>query len=734
MTAPKKRRKKRKKTSRMRSLIFVIVLFAGMAVLFTLTAPSSGFISRVREFLYGSLGWLSFFVPLLLFQTAAWILRMKISERGFRIAGGGFLVAYFLSSLAALVGSRFTSGFIYIPGGKIAGGLAVAGLDLLGAPIAYLALFTCFVATLVVVTGWDLIEDFQSLSSRLSALRASGALRMRKKIAPALPDTVPAADSGNAWSRDSSMPNVLPPFMEHGTGSKRSGMSAGTGRSRAGIPRSETVSHPYTGGTEFNFVLPDRSFLNAPPASTRTGLSERELRERARLLIDKLDDFGITCEFASSYPGPVLTRFELIPGPGVKINRILNLSDDLALALAAKRIRILAPVPGKGAVGIEVPNPEPETVYLGEIIGEAEGYTLPMALGKKLEGEPFAADICDMPHLLIAGATGSGKSICIHSIITTILMTKTPHEVRLALVDPKMLELCVYDGIPHLWAPVILETSKAKLLLEGLVAEMENSNSRLASLGARSIIEFNEKITEESEDERIPYIVVIIDELADLMMVSANEVEPPIARLAQMARAVGIHLVVATQRPSVDVITGVIKANFPSRIAFNVQSKTDSRTILDMNGAEKLLGQGDMLFLPSASPEPVRVHGSFVSTDEIRRIVEHWKEQPSLPFEFELPEDEAGNLRVAKEIRLDDPLLQQARELVVDHQQGSVSLLQRRLRVGYARAARLIDMLEQTGVVGPFLGSKARDVLVQPETEPSPDGDPDGQHGEEDDS
>jgi S-DNA-T family DNA segregation ATPase FtsK/SpoIIIE len=250
---------------------------------------------------------------------------------------------------------------------------------------------------------------------------------------------------------------------------------------------------------------------------------------------------------------------------------------------------------------------------------------------------------------------------------------------------------------------------------------MESRYSRLARLGVRSINEFNDRLTGESEDERIPYIVVVIDELADLMMVSANEVEPSIARLAQMARAVGIHLVVATQRPSVDVITGMIKANFPSRIAFNVQSKTDSRTILDMNGAEKLLGQGDMLFLPAASPEPIRIHGSYISTDEIKRIAEHWRGQPAMPLEFEFPEGDTGNLATYHEIRLDDPLLKQARDLVVEHQQGSVSLLQRRLRVGYARAARLIDMLEQTGVVGPFLGSKAREVLIRPENEPGMD-------------
>ena len=728
MTARKKRRKKKKSENNLQNLLFILTVFIGLVILFALLIPTSGFVNKIRVFYYDNMGYLAFFVPLLLFQTGAWILRLKISERGYRVVAGGFLIAYFLASIVSLVGSRFSPVLVKAPGGNIAGGLAVAVLELLGAPIAYLTLLTCFIATLVIVTGWDLVEDFGKLVKFFGSMRDS---RKKKAGAARVPDSLqveavskePSVE--NIWSRqEKTVPVVFPPFAK----SEKTKPRSTSARKKVSATMQQTPGE--NSGESPHYVLPEDSFLTYPSPVARTGQSEREIRERAHLLIEKLSDFGIQCEFASSYPGPVLTRFELIPGPGVKINRILNLADDLALALAAKRIRILAPVPGKGAVGVEVPNPEPETVYLGEIIADAREYLLPIALGKRLEGEPFVTDICDMPHLLIAGATGSGKSVCIHAIISTILMTKTPQEVRLALVDPKMLELSVYEGVPHLWAPVVLETSKAKTLLDALVVEMESRYSRLARLGVRSITEFNDRITVESEDERLPYIVLIIDELADLMMVSANEVETPIARLAQMARAVGIHLVVATQRPSVDVITGMIKANFPSRIAFNVQSKTDSRTILDMNGAEKLLGNGDMLFLPSASPEPHRIHGSYISTDEIRRIVEHWLEQPSLPFEFEIPDEEAGNLRVATEIKLDDPLLQQARELVIKHQQGSVSLLQRRLRVGYARAARLIDMLEQIGVVGPFLGSKARDVLIEPETEPLPDEYEDVNNGE----
>ena len=441
-------------------------------------------------------------------------------------------------------------------------------------------------------------------------------------------------------------------------------------------------------------------------------MTDETLDDLSSLLMEKLQDFGIDCNVSGSYPGPVITRFEVEPGPGIKVNKFVSLSDDLALALKARRIRILAPIPGKGAVGIEVPNPTPETVYLREVMDAITTEKLPIALGKMIEGKPYVADITTMPHLLIAGATGSGKSVCMHSIIASLLLTRTPSQVRLAMIDPKMLELSIYEGIPHLWAPVVIETDKATGLLEALVSEMENRYKRLSRIGVRSIDEFNSRLTPESEDERLPYIVVFIDELADLMLTVSREIEPAISRLAHMARAVGIHMVLATQRPSVDVITGVIKANFPSRIAFNVQSKTDSRTILDMNGAEKLLGKGDMLYLPTTSPEPVRVHGSFISTEETRTIVEHLRDQPEVPFEFEFPDDDSWNIGDPFVVKIDDPLFSKAKQVVVHTQQGSVSIIQRRLRVGYSRAASLIDMLEQAGIVGPFQGSKARAVLV----------------------
>ena len=358
----------------------------------------------------------------------------------------------------------------------------------------------------------------------------------------------------------------------------------------------------------------------------------------------------------------------------------------------------------------------PETVYLREILTKFNKEIIPVALGKNIEGHPYITDLTRMPHLLVAGATGSGKSVCIHAILSTILLTRSPYQVRLALIDPKMLELSAYEGVPHLWSPVVVQASKAKYLLNALVKEMEDRYAHLAGSKVRSIAEYNARFGPDQTDEYLPYIVVVIDELADLMMVSAREIEPAVARLAQMARAVGIHLVVATQRPSVDVLTGVIKANFPSRIAFNVGSIVDSRTILDMKGAEKLLGKGDMLFVPAASPEPIRVHGSFISTAETTDLVKYWKEQPKLDFEYEPPDDENGNLYDPGELDFDDPILDEVKRVIIAQQRASVSMVQRKFRVGYARAGKLIDMLERMGVVGPFVGSKPRQVLVKPQS------------------
>ena len=446
----------------------------------------------------------------------------------------------------------------------------------------------------------------------------------------------------------------------------------------------------------------------------------------------KLADFGVDGKVTEIHPGPVVTTFEFEPAAGVKVNQIVSREDDLALAVRAQRIRILAPIPGKGAVGVEIPNRRRRTVYLREVLSSAQyessDAVLKVPIGVDVVGQPFVADLTKMPHVLVAGATGAGKSVCLNAIITGLLYQHGPETLQMVMVDPKMLELSAYNGIPHLTLPVVTEPKRASRALRWGVGEMEKRYKLMATTGARNIAAYNAKIAKGEvpapEDgspppQQLSYVVIIIDELADLMLTAPAEIEEPIARLAQMARAVGIHLVLATQRPSVDVITGVIKANFPSRVAFQVASKTDSRTVLDMNGAENLLGHGDMLFTPAGKPEPYRIHGAYVSEEETARVVDFWKAKtagatftPPLATEVKLPEIEEDEETGEDGGEADDPMIYDAAKLVIGHQQGSTSLLQRRLKVGYSRAGRLMDQLESLGVVGPFQGSKARDVLV----------------------
>jgi S-DNA-T family DNA segregation ATPase FtsK/SpoIIIE len=473
--------------------------------------------------------------------------------------------------------------------------------------------------------------------------------------------------------------------------------------------------------------LPPLSLLE-PAAPSDAVQSADDLDHLGRVLIEKLRSFHVEGEVVAIHSGPVLTQFEVKPAPGVKVNQIANLADDLALAMRAQRIRIVAPIPGKGAVGIEIPNPRPRVVTMREVLESPAwsgfGGKLPLALGHEIAGAPIVTDLARMPHLLIAGATGSGKSVCINAIVTSLLYRYGPDAVRFIMIDPKMLELVVYNGIPHLLHPVVVEHKESAKALKWTVAEMERRYRLLAANGIRSLADFNARVKSgepisggDGEDPRpLPYVVVLIDELADLMLTVQQEIEEPLARLAQMARAVGIHLVLATQRPSVNVITGVIKANFPSRISFQVSSKIDSRTVLDMNGAEQLLGNGDMLFLPADRAEPIRIQGGFLSGDETARVVGWLREAGKRLNAEEVapPVDiiaEASELEIAALDERDELFLAAAR-VVVDHDQGSTSLLQRRLRVGYSRAARILDQLEQANIVGPPDGTKPRDVLI----------------------
>ena len=472
------------------------------------------------------------------------------------------------------------------------------------------------------------------------------------------------------------------------------------------------------------YQLPSSDLLEMP-IKIQEGMSKDELVDRANFLTQSLETFGVVGKVVNVSPGPVISLFEVEPAEGVRVNKFVQLSDDLARVMEASRVRVIAPIPGKSSVGIEIPNMNPDTVFFRSIINsekfaESDG-ELTLAIGKTTSGEISTLNLAKMPHLLIAGTTGSGKSVCLNTIICSLLYNSTPDELKFVIIDPKKVEMTLYKslkgyhllGMEDFEESIVTKPDNATLALRAVEKEMSRRYDILADAVVRNIQEFNAKKV-ASNEEIMPYIVVVVDELADLMMLNAKEVEQPIARLAQLARAVGIHLVIATQRPSVDVITGLIKANFPSRIAFQVASKIDSRTIIDMPGAEKLIGRGDMLYLGSGSSEPVRLHNAFLSINEVEAIMDHIQTQPKseeLILES-VREQSTIDADSGDSTDVDDELLNEAIKLVVIHQQGSISLIQRRMKVGYSRAARLIDRMEQLGIVGPFTGSKAREVMV----------------------
>ncbi len=476
------------------------------------------------------------------------------------------------------------------------------------------------------------------------------------------------------------------------------------------------------------YRLPDLKLLiNSPGIKNKS-----EAVDQSQLLKDTLQSFGVQATVISVSHGPTITRYELQPAPGVKVSKIVNLSDDIALAMAATDVRIVAPIPGKAAVGVEVPNSGSSMVKLRDILDSGSFQRaksrLTLALGVDIAGEAVITDLASMPHLLVAGATGSGKSVCINTLILSILYKAKPDEVKFLLIDPKKVEMTAYKNLPHLLAPVVTDPKKASAVLKMVVQEMENRYELFASSGSRGIESYNQLMYKKQEalkkaleqglevdeslndNQPLPYIVVIVDELADLMMVAANDVEDAICRLAQMARAAGIHLIIATQRPSVDVITGLIKANIPSRISFAVSSAVDSRTILDSSGAEKLLGKGDMLFSPVGANKPKRVQGAFISTEEVHKVMEFVKKQEEPEYATAIQQMENGDLKI-DETEERDELYEEAVRIVVSSS-ASISMLQRRLHIGYTRAARMIDMMERDGIVGPYVGSKARELLV----------------------
>jgi DNA segregation ATPase FtsK/SpoIIIE, S-DNA-T family len=682
--------------------------------------------------LLGLLGLSALLVPPALFYWGwVWVGGRRLVHAGRR--GLGLLVLVPSVSLLATVLYQLhvlPGGRVERPGGYLGdemfrllvfflGTFGLAVVALAGLALAVISLSErSFVSLLV----WPSV-GLNWLVGRWGAMRR--AWRTRRVIAPR-PVGPPPDASGRPGATDSlSAPTSAPSAPERPQSPPErapASLPAGKGHEREVKSTTPQQALPFLPTTE-GYTRPSPKFLDARTTEP-LGSSQEEMAQNSRLLEKKLLEFGVEGHVTAVNPGPVITSYELEPGPGIKINRIVALADDLALGLKAMSVRVVAPIPGKAAVGVEIPNQHRATVYLRDVLGTKEfvneSLQLPLALGTDSGGAALVADLTQMPHLLIAGETGSGKSVCINSLILSVLFRAQPRDVRLLLIDPKRVELSVYNGIPHLVDKVVVDPKDAARRLQRVVLHMEERYKLFAHVGARNLQSYNRKMAlepppEDPEAPRIyrgslPLLVVIIDELADLMLTAQGDVENAIMRLAQMARAVGIHLIVATQRPSVDVLTGVIKANFPARISFRVASKVDSRTILDMNGAEALLGRGDMLFVPPGSSRPIRIHGCNVTEVEIRRVVEFLANQGH-PEEFVWsllpPEPEA-----AVEEAEGDELYRQAVDMVIQTQQASISMIQRRLRVGFNRAARMIERMEREGIVSPMDGARPREVLV----------------------
>ena len=601
-------------------------------------------------------------------------------------------------STDSLAAARVTRGGMVQTGGFTGWAAAAALHTTIGDAGAWLLLLTAVPVGALLVTQTSYAAVTRLVSARLALRRRRAAARPGSAARPLAP--LPLVAEAATDEVEPPPPTIVEPARPKSTLMEK------------GLSWQETFDFG-KGGAEA-FQLPPVGLLQAP-SSAELRRTREELQDNAEILRRKLSDFEVDGRIVQVSPGPIITSYEFEPAAGVKVAQVVNLADDLALALKAASVRIVGPIPGRGTVAVEVPNDEWATVYLREIFVSAEFAEskgrLPLALGKDVNGMPVVADLTAMPHLLVAGATGSGKSVGLNAMICSILYKATPADVRFLMVDPKRLELSVYEGIPHLLSPVVTDAKEAAARLRWIVGKMDERYKALQAKQVRNIEGYNRAVPPE---EKLPYWVVVVDELADLMMVSAGEVQTSLVRLAQIARAVGIHLIIATQRPSVDVVTGLIKANFPTRIAFQVASKVDSRTVLDGNGAEQLLGRGDMIYVPPGANKQMRVHGAWVSDDEVKAICEFLRTQGTAVYEeVVLPTETEGVESGDAEDR--DDLYWDAVHLVIGQRQGSISFLQRRMRLGYPKAARFIDMMEQDRILGPGDGAKPREVLVGPE-------------------
>jgi S-DNA-T family DNA segregation ATPase FtsK/SpoIIIE len=655
--------------------------------------------------LFRVLGYGGFLLPLLVgaWGVAAFV-RPRVAKGWVPLAGLALLLvaaAGILQQAAdTFVAERVTRGGILAAGGSV-GWMLSAGLHAaLGRVGAWLLLIAAVPVGVLLVTQTSYAAMVRLGIARLGRMRRArqvarvAAPRVEPAVAPVAPPEMPGAE-------EPSLPVVVEPAKPRGRLMEQ------------GLAWQETFDFGKGGAQAFQ--LPPVGLLKPPP-SEELRRTREELQDNAEVLRRKLQDFEVEGRIVQVSPGPIITSYEFEPAPGIKVSQVVNLCDDLALALKAASVRIVGPIPGRGTVAIEVPNDDHATVYLREIFvspefAESKG-KLPLALGKDVQGQPIVADLTAMPHLLIAGATGSGKSVGLNGMICSILYKATPADVRFLMIDPKRLELSCYEGIPHLLAPVVTDAKEAAARLRWIVGKMDERYKTLQHKQVRNIEGYNRAVAAE---DRLPYWVVVVDELADLMMVSAGDVQTSLVRLAQIARAVGIHLIIATQRPSVDVVTGLIKANFPTRIAFQVASKVDSRTVLDGNGAEQLLGRGDMIYVPPGANKQMRVHGAWVADEEVKAICEFLRKQGTAVYEeVVLPSDGDGSEAGDGSAERDD-LYWDCVRLVIGQRQASISFLQRRMSLGYPKAARFIDMMEQDRIIGPGQGAKPREILVGPE-------------------
>ncbi len=749
-----------------RSLVAVVLLVLGAVILIGKVLPGKGaltdWILDVVAPWFGTGAWL---LPLVLLAAGVYVERARGPAGGWlrTLVGTGVAFVALLGIIAVAVQAGFG-----IAGGRSGGVIGRFLADLLVKPVtvpgAFVVLIGLLFAGLVVALDRPLREILSpvgrgagAIGSALTGPVASRAADVAGRATAEAPAAAPGASIRRGrGARDQGRPEIPAPlstsammpssvFGGGGAGTPATGGGAATALAgpimgeQLGLPRVIGVDQGPGGNGYGSRLGPaprsiddvtdgadspptrERREYRLPPMELLADVTARaadrgmDHERNAAIIVGKLASFNIPAQVTRWSAGPVVTQYEVEPDPSVKVSRIDSLSDDLAMALAARTIRIEAPIPGRSVVGIEIPNNDFNVVAIRQILEDPEVRSMPsrlaFALGRDVAGHPRATDLAKMPHLLIAGATGSGKSVMVNAVITSLLMRTTPDEVRLILVDPKRVELADYNAIPHLLVPVITEADRARAALKWLVGEMENRYRRFAGATARNIVAYNE--TRVSPDDRMPYLVVIVDELADLIMRDGRQVEDPIVRLAQKARATGIHLVLATQRPSVNVVTGLIKANFPSRIAFAMASQIDSRTILDSPGAEDLIGRGDMLFQPSDQPKPIRLQGVFVSDREIRAVTDHWRAEAEPRYDLGILEDEDESTGTVEEVEdIDaDRLLGDAVRVVQEYDRASASLLQRRLKIGYARAARIIDQLQERGYIGAFDGSNARQVL-----------------------